>query len=86
MPRANLRVRVEAGSLIVEGDRPPAPETRKGQPLRVERSYGRFARTFRLPGGVDESGVKARLEQGVLEVRLPKSERARTAAVPIRVR
>jgi len=39
-----------------------------------------------LPGGVDEAGVKARLEQGVLEVRLPKSERGRTAAVPIRVR
>jgi HSP20 family protein len=86
VPRASLRLRLEAGALVIEGERPQAPETRKGQPLRVERSYGRFARSFPLPGGVDESGVKARLEQGVLEVRLPKSERGRTAAVPIRVR
>ena len=86
VPRGSLRLRIEAGVLHVEGERPPAPETRKAQPLRVERSYGRFARTFRLPGGVDEAVVKARLEHGVLEVRLPKSERAPAAAVPIRVR
>jgi len=86
VPRQGLRLRIEAGTLVLEGERPPAPETRKGQPLRVERQYGRFARSIRLPGGVDERGVKARLEQGVLEVRLPKSERGRTTAVPIRVR
>ena len=86
VPKDRLRLRIESGSVRIEGERPPAPETRKGQPLRVERSYGRFARTFPLPGGVDEGGVKARLEQGVLEVRLPKSERGRAAAVPIRIR
>lgn len=86
VPRPSLKVRVESGRVIVEGDRPQAPEMRRGEPLRVERSYGRFARAFPLPGAVDERGIEARLEQGVLEVRLPKSERGRAAAVSIRVR
>ena len=86
VPRQSLKVRVDSGQVTIEGERPQAPATPRGQPLRVERSYGRFTRSFRLPGGVDERGVEARLEQGVLEVRLPKSERGRSAAVPIRVR
>lgn len=86
VPRSSLKLRVEPGRVVVEGERPPAPEMRRGEPLRVERSYGRFSRSFRLPGGVDERGIEARLDQGVLEVRLPKSERGRAAAVPIRIK
>ena len=86
VPRPSLKVRVESGRVIVEGDRPQAPEMRRGQPLRVERSYGRFARSLPLPGAIDERSIEARLELGVLEVRLPKSARGRAAAVPIRVR
>jgi HSP20 family protein len=86
VPRQSLKVRVEPGRVVVEGERPQAPEMRRGEPLRVERSYGRFSRSFRLPGGVDERGIEARLDLGVLQVRLPKSERGRTAAVPIRIR
>ena len=86
VPRSSLKLRIEPGRVVVEGERPPAPEMRRGEPLRVERSYGRFSRSFRLPGGVDERGVEARLDQGVLEVRLPKSERGRGAAVPIRIK
>jgi HSP20 family protein len=86
VPRKGLAIRVEPGRIILEGERPRAPEMRRGELLRVERSYGRFSRAFQLPGGVDERGIEARLERGVLEVRLPKSERGRSAAVPIRVR
>jgi HSP20 family protein len=86
VPRASLRLRLEGRSLTLEGVRPQAKEARSGQPLRVERSYGAFTRTLSLPGPVDETGVEARLDRGVLEVRLPKAARGRSGAVPVAIR
>ena len=39
---------------------------------RSERSYGSFRRTLRLPADVDSDRIRARLEDGVLELRMPK--------------
>ncbi len=79
----DLSVRVEGGVVIVEGRRPLESEARFS--LRVERPYGRFSRTFRLPVPVDENGVNARLHLGVLEVVLPKAPGARPRPLKVRV-
>ncbi|HXW69052.1 MAG TPA: Hsp20 family protein [Dissulfurispiraceae bacterium] len=39
-----------------------------------ERSHGSFQRRFELPEGTDTDKVKAHLENGVLEVRIPQTE------------
>jgi len=39
---------------------------------RTERAYGRFQRTFRIPGDVDADGIHARMEHGILQLRLPR--------------
>jgi HSP20 family protein len=39
----------------------------------VERTYGTFTRSFRLPKGVDDSKITADFELGVLRVRVPKA-------------
>jgi HSP20 family protein len=83
--RDDLSLRVEGRTVTLAGDRPQAREARGADHLRVERSYGAFTRTFHLPAGVDETAVRASLRQGVLEVRLPKATRERTAPVRIRV-
>ncbi len=38
------------------------------EPIAGERRYGSFSRSFSLPQGTDESKVRARIENGVLEV------------------
>jgi len=69
--------------LTLKGERrPPAPE--KGVKHRLERGYGKFVRTLTLPVAVDENNVEARLEQGVLTVRLPKHEGARPRKINIK--
>ncbi|HYV86752.1 MAG TPA: Hsp20/alpha crystallin family protein [Patescibacteria group bacterium] len=83
--RGDLNLRVEGRTVTIAGDRPQAREARGADHLRVERSYGAFSRTFHLPAGVDETAVRATLRQGILEVRLPKATRERTAPVRIRV-
>ena len=37
---------------------------------RTERSYGRFQRSFRIPGDAEPEGIRARLEDGILQIRI----------------
>ncbi len=39
---------------------------------KTERVYGRFHRMFRIPSDVDADGIRAKLEHGILELRLPR--------------
>lgn len=50
---------------------------------RYERSYGRFQQSFSLPGTVDVGRVEAHLEDGVLHVALPKSEKAKPRNIQV---
>lgn len=51
----------------------------------VERRHGTFSRAFRLPKGVDREQVQATMKDGLLSIRLPKSEQARPRRIPVRV-
>ncbi|EJY55695.1 heat shock protein Hsp20 [Alicyclobacillus hesperidum URH17-3-68] len=42
---------------------------------RMERYYGQFSRTVPLPTAVDDTGAKATYRNGILEVRIPKSQK-----------
>lgn len=79
--REDVNVEVLHDRLVIEGER--HEETRGGSPRegyrRSERCYGRFYRMIPLPHGVDPDQAKARLQDGVLEVRIPMPSAARTA-------
>jgi len=51
---------------------------------RVERFYGSFARSVRLPVGVDGSRVTASFKSGLLTVMLPKTVAAKGTTIPIK--
>lgn len=70
--RDAVKVTTLGGELTVAGER-PRPELSEGsEVLRTERGYGSFRRTLRLPPDIDEDAVTAHLEDGVLEIRLPR--------------
>lgn len=52
--------------------------------LRLERAHGAFRRVFRLPDEVDPTVIEAKLEAGVLTVRLPKVTRRTTRGAATR--
>lgn len=69
--------------LTIKGERTvSAPE--KSAPHRRERQFGRFVRSLTLPSPVEEGKVEARLENGVLSIRLPKHERAKPRRIPVK--
>ncbi len=51
----------------------------------TERPRGSFERSFQLPASVDAAKIKARLSNGVLEVRVPKREESRERQIAIKV-
>jgi HSP20 family protein len=72
MSESDVNIELEDNVLTISGERKSENEERKAGYYRVERSYGSFRRTLRLPDGVDPEAVKATFANGVLEVTVPK--------------
>jgi HSP20 family protein len=81
-----IDLRIEDNTLILRGERKFAHEERKEDFLRIERTYGSFQRTFRLPSTVDQSRVKATHDDGVLQVVLLKKENSRPQAIKVDIK
>ena len=56
----------------------------EGSVMRAERTQGDFARDFRLPRGIQSSDVSARVENGLLIVKVPKATTERTTRIEIK--
>ncbi len=81
----DVNVTVKDGVLAVTGERKYEKET-EGKVHRVERRYGRFTRSFRLPENVDEGKVDARAKDGVLYLRVPKREEVKPRSIEVKVK
>ncbi|MFP5319435.1 MAG: Hsp20/alpha crystallin family protein [Acidimicrobiia bacterium] len=80
--REDIDIEVAGRRVWVRGER--KEKERVGILRRRERVVGRFACEVVLPGDVDEEGVHANLDGGVLTVTLPKPERDRPRRIEIR--
>ena len=77
LERKDVELGVEDGVLTISGQKKQESEEKKKDYYRRERSYGSFHRALALPGGVDETKIKASMKNGVLSIDLPKSEQAK---------
>jgi HSP20 family protein len=84
--KKDIEVTVHEGVLTVKGERRLERKDDSEKHHRIESFYGSFARSFTLPSDVDESGIVAETKDGVLTVRLPKSEAAKPRAIEVKVR
>jgi HSP20 family protein len=83
--KEDVKVSVDQGVLRLEGERKQEKEEKGKKYHRVERSYGSFLRTFTLPDNVDDTKVRAEFKDGVLNVHLPKTEKAKPKSVEVKV-
>jgi HSP20 family protein len=81
--KEDVQVEVHENTLSLRGERKPDASIKEGQYHRQERAYGPFQRSFRLPVQVDTEKVQATYRDGLLELRLPKSEAAKSKRITI---
>ena len=79
----DVNVELDRNVLTVSGERKSEHEDRGKGYYRVERSYGSFRRSLRLPDGVDAEAITATFDKGVLEISVPKPEQAKPHKVQI---
>ncbi len=75
--KEDIEVKVTDDYITISGEKKKEEKVEKKDYYRYERSYGSFSRTFRLPVDVQTEKAKAKFENGVLEIRIPKTEEAK---------
>jgi HSP20 family protein len=83
--KEELKVTVEAGVLTFSGERRFEKEEKNKRYHRVERAYGSFARSFTVPDDADPAKVHAEFKDGVLNVRIEKTEKAKPKSIEVKV-
>ncbi len=81
----DVSVQVVGQQLVISGERKWEDEKKDKEYFRVESQYGAFRRAVPLPEGLntDADAVVAKLEKGVLEVRIPKVEPKAAASIKV---
>jgi HSP20 family protein len=78
-----VSIEVHNNTLILRGQRTHDAAVQEENYHHVERAYGPFQRSFVLPTMVDQEHVQATYHDGILELRLPKSEAAKPKRIAI---
>lgn len=83
--KEDVKVTVQDGMLTISGERRQEKEEKDKKFHRIECSYGSFVRSFRIPDDADELAVKAEFKDGMLNVTLAKSGKAKAHALDVKV-
>jgi len=84
--KKDIDVSVHEGVITIRGERRLENQSNDEKHHRIESFYGSFARSFTLPADVDETKIQAESKDGVLTVRLPKTEARKPRAIDVQVR
>lgn len=80
-----VKVTMENGVLTIQGERRQEQTENVRRHHRIERAYGRFARSFTLPDTVDAGKVRAEYADGMLHLHLPKSDKAKPKQIEVKI-
>jgi len=81
----DIDISLSEGLLIIKGEKKQEREEKEENYHLVERSYGTFTRSIRIPNEVQSDKINASYKNGVLKIVLPKSEEAKKKEVKIKV-
>ncbi|HEY7252949.1 MAG TPA: Hsp20/alpha crystallin family protein [Methylomirabilota bacterium] len=85
MEQKDIQISLQENLLTIKGEKKQEKEEKDEHYHRIERSYGAFTRSLRLPVAVDAGKVTATVKNGVLTVTLPKTLAAKGTTIPVNV-
>ena len=83
MTREDLKINYQDNQLTISGERTSDRTDENEEYVRVERSFGHFYRAFTLPRTVNAADISATYENGVLSVRVPKTDEVKPRQIEI---
>jgi HSP20 family protein len=80
----DVKVEVTDEALTIQGDREQEKKEEKEGVYHSERSYGRFYRSIPLPDGAKTDQIKAEMNNGILEIKVPVAEtKQKSRQIPV---
>lgn len=82
--KEDIDVRIDGNQVTIGAEMKKESDERKdGRVIRSERHYGYASRVFTLSSAVDESRAEARMQDGVLQLTLPKKTTSSSRRLPV---
>jgi HSP20 family protein len=81
----HIAISLTGDVLTIKGEKRQEKEEKEEDYHLVERSYGSFSRSVRIPAEVESNKIKASYKNGILAITLPKSEKVKAKEVKIKV-
>jgi HSP20 family protein len=72
--KEDVKITLENGVITLSGERRQEKEHKDANAIRIESLYGTFSRSFSLPENIDPKGIIAEMKDGVLRIRIPKTQ------------
>lgn len=83
LKKEDIQIEILEDTVSIQGARTQQSEEKTDNYHRIERHYGSFKRSFRIPGGFKHDKVKATFTDGVLRLTLPKLEEQKAKQIKV---
>ena len=83
--KEDVKISFTEGSLSISGERSQEKESKDKKYHRIERSYGKYYRSFNLQEQIKEDNIKAEFKDGQLNVTIPKADEVKPKEIDIKV-
>jgi HSP20 family protein len=84
--KEDVKITLDNGVITIAGERRMEKEQKEANEIRVESFYGTFSRSFALPDNIDAKAIQAETKDGVLKVRIPKTQAEAPRKIAIEVK
>lgn len=72
--KRDFSIDLKDGKLSITGERKLEKESKEKNFISIQTEYGRFFKSFQLPENINEKGIEAAYENGILQLRIPKDD------------
>ncbi len=84
--KKDVKISFTDGQLTISGERKQEKESKNSTYHRVERSYGKYYRSFNLPKEIKADEIDAEFKNGQLMITIPKSEEVKPKEIEVKVK
>lgn len=81
--KQDIDISMTDGDVTISASTSFEKKEEEGDYYRSEMSHGRFSRKVHLPAAVDEEKTRAKFENGILELAMPKREAAKRRSIKV---